>query len=228
MLLISCIDVQDYIEVRGDGKTLWSLHLQASDDVPILVGLDSFPRTQGVQVDSFANTVVSGRRHLHFQVVLDSNQRFGSLDSLAWFGPLRQSVSVAKDSAGNIVWERSVRIVRDPANEDGAFADRMQASIYRGLVWRFSAHFPGPIMELEPQPTSIDTASGTVQWVVPVVQLIQGQVKFRSIYTPPAPEIERSVIPLLVLCFGAFFCLVLLIWIRKRYRRGKLKKTIDL
>jgi len=180
LFLLSCLDVRDQVELQDDGQVKWSLAFDAPQDAPFRLpdwkGLPS-----GVHIDSLFDHSDSLARHFGVTMHIQNPAALRALDSSTLMSPIRQEMEWGTDSLGRLVFTRKVQLQRDVPGDDGSFADRMLASIYRGKSLTLSYKVSGRILEVQPIAAKIDSAQGLVQWNVPLVRLTQVALQIRVV-----------------------------------------------
>ena len=201
LLFLSCLDIQDRIELQDNGSIQWHLAFDAPRDaLPAWPDWKALPA--GVHLDSSYDRTDSLGRHfgVHVQCINPAATR--TLDSSGLAGPIRQDLDWGKDSLGHLFFTRKLQVLRDIPGDDGSFADRMLAAIYRGKLVHFSFHAPGRILEVFPQAEKLDSTQGRVEWNIPLVCLIQSGVQFKVVVAKPSvlsiPQVQLWKRPLLI------------------------------
>lgn len=207
-LLTGCLQVEDHVQLRSDGQVSWSIRIAGDvegwEDMLVSAGAEHVAESSGIW---------------HMQRTFMRPSSVDSLDSLGVLGPLLQRMDWHRDSVGYMHWSRTIRVQRDLPGEDGSYADRMLAEMYRGRTCSFSVQFPGRIAQVGPTPDRIDSLQGQAHWTLPLAQFVQGQAQFHATIEPIPVEPTLQAVTQKRFLIGVGMVLFLLIGLAHIFRK---------
>lgn len=208
LVLSGCLKVLDHVQLHSDFRVEWSLRILGD-----LRGSESFFPTGKTKALS------DSLQEFLYTRTFNNAAEVDSLDASAELGIVRQNMSWSRDSLGQIHWSRTLRVQRDMPGDDGAFADRMMGSIYRGYSCTFDAEFPGKILSVEPKPLKVDSAKGLVQWDIPLVNMVNTKLDMKVLVEPVSVNEESGKsyrFLVLAIAVGLFVLAFPLAWMWRR------------